>query len=163
RGFLGEGQEVGGVGPAQGRRLAGGGQALQGVLADGLQQAQAGLPPRPFVGPPGGLVPQGAPPLPRPPPHPRPPRPAPPPPPPTATAAARAQPPPKTARRRKRARSSGVSRSSLQAIVARRVCCRAGRSRGPRLSRGRRRPRRASRAPGGSSGRRAAASSRARG
>ena len=59
----------------------------------------------------------------------------------TASAASSVQPPAKTARRRKSACSSAVSRSWLQAIVSRSVCCRAGASRGPPVEQAQRRRR----------------------
>ena len=73
------------------------------------------------------------------------------------------KPPTKTASRRKSACSAAVSRSWLQAIVSRIVCCRAGRSRAPPVSSGNRGSSRASSAAGGSTLTRAAASSIASG
>ena len=81
----------------------------------------------------------------------------------TASAASIVQPPGKTASRRKTVCSSGESRSWLQAIVSRIVCCRAGRVRAPPVSSGKRGSSRVSSAAGGSTLTRAAASSMASG
>ena len=81
----------------------------------------------------------------------------------TASAPAKVQPPAKTASRAKSACSPASSRSWLQAIVARSVCCRSGRSRAPPVSSGRRFSSRASSAAGASRRTRAAASSMASG
>ena len=81
----------------------------------------------------------------------------------TAWAASSVKPPPKTASRRNAVRSSGSSRSSLQAIAARSARCRSGRSAALVVSRGRRRSSRVRIAGGDSTFTRAAASSIASG
>ena len=80
----------------------------------------------------------------------------------TASPASSVHPPTNTERRRKSACSGGESSSWVQSIVARSVCCRAGRSRGP-VRKSRLRSRRAASAAGESSFTRAAASSIASG
>ena len=138
---------------AEFRSLSSRGELLQPELADRLQHREAWLTSGPTPGAAGSVrpvaptaedvdLPSGLP---------------------TASAASKVTPPAKTASRRKSVCSSGASRSWLQAIVSRRVRCRAGASRVPPVSRGSRCSNRASSACGGRIRTRAAASSMASG